>query len=507
MRRLSEPAIRELIAGAPSDPALVSVLRTAESVPPGTGDLARQDARPKASPDYVLYWMQKAQRTADNPALDLALHCANTLELPLLVLFVIVPAPGDAYPGAGPQHYEWMMAGVRECEKDLWERGIGFLAVRGKPEELVLSYAKGAALLVMDEGKLREELRWRRYVVESPFCPPALAVETEAIIPPCLVADHLLWSATACRARLLRSLRASLRYQEATRRDATREKSEAVHIMTSGSLPARGGFAAGQTGSYPSTGVMQHFHLAPGQSAALRRFEEFLDTGKDGAGGLARYSRLRNDPCAEAQSDMSPYLHFGNVASRRLALMCLERSEDEASPYLEQLIVRRELAFNFVLQCKGYDDFEFAAPDWAKTSLREGSSRTDIYPPSRLEKAETDDPYWNAAQTELLVTGKMHGYMRMYWGKQILSWFADPARAFRVALDLNNRYSLDGRDPNGYAGVAWCFGRHDRPWPNHRLFGMVRAMTHEGLSRKFDIDSYVAKMQALRPEGGFLDLS
>jgi len=499
MRSLSEPKIRELIASAPLDPTLVSIIRTEERGSTASGGLARRDTHRKMSPDYVLYWMQKAQRTIDNPALDLALHCANTLDLPLLVLFVIVPAPGAAYPGAGPQHYEWMLTGVQECETDLRERGIGFLAVRGEPVEKVLLYAKNAALIVMDEGKLREELRWRTSIVESPSCPPALAVETEAIIPPRLVADHVLWSAAACRARLLRLLSKSLRYQKASRRDAAQGKLEAAHAMTCGSVPASGELTAWQTYTNTSTVATQHFRQVPGQSAALRRFREFLDTGGESeASGLTRYARLRNDPCASAQSDMSPYLHFGNVASRHLALLCLERSEDEASPYLEELIVRRELAFNFVLYCEGYDDFEGAVPDWAKASLREGSARADVYPPSLLEKAETDDPYWNAAQTELLVTGKMHGYMRMYWGKQILSWFADPAIAFRIALDLNNRYSLDGRDPNGYAGVAWCFGRHDRPWPNHNLFGMVRAMTRGGLRRKFDVDSYVAKMQALR---------
>ena len=219
-----------------------------------------------------------------------------------------------------------------------------------------------------------------------------------------------------------------------------------------------------------------------------------------GSGGLDRYTEERNDPCLQGQSGMSPYLHFGQVSPVTLARAALEYSEASAQVYIEQLVVRRELALNYVLYNPKYDRYESAAPDWAKISLAAARGRKALYRASELEVARTQDPFWNAAQKEMILTGKMHNYMRMYWGKQILSWFPDPAEAFDIALGLNDTYSIDGRDPNGYAGIAWCFGRHDRPWPARPLFGTVRSMVASGLRRKFDVERYTAEVEALYTE-------
>jgi deoxyribodipyrimidine photo-lyase len=164
---------------------------------------------------------------------------------------------------------------------------------------------------------------------------------------------------------------------------------------------------------------------------------------------------------------------------------------------VEELIVRRELSMNFVHYNRQYDRFA-GLPDWARRTLREheGDPREYLYSPEQLEKAQTHDPYWNAAQTEMVVTGKMHGYMRMYWGKKILEWTAKPEDALSIALYLNNKYELDGRNPNSFAGVAWCLGKHDRPWPARGIFGNVRYMSMEGLRRKFDADEYVRRCAA-----------
>jgi deoxyribodipyrimidine photo-lyase len=162
---------------------------------------------------------------------------------------------------------------------------------------------------------------------------------------------------------------------------------------------------------------------------------------------------------------------------------------------LEELIIRRELSFNFVYFNKNYDNPE-CLPDWAKTTLEQHSfdEREYVYSFTDLENAKTHDSYWNAAQTEMVRNGKMHGYMRMYWGKKILEWMESPYDAFETALKLNNMYELDGRDPNGFTGVAWCFGKHDRAWKERSLFGKVRYMNANGLRRKFDIDSYVGSI-------------
>ena len=166
--------------------------------------------------------------------------------------------------------------------------------------------------------------------------------------------------------------------------------------------------------------------------------------------------------------------------------------------YLEELIVRRELAVNYVNFNRNYDSFD-GLPEWAKRTLlsHKKDPRDYLYSLKELENAKTHDPYWNAAQNEMLVTGKMHGYMRMYWGKKLIEWIDNPEKAFKIALHLNDKYELDGRDPNGYAGVAWCFGKHDRPWKERKIFGIVRYMNSDGLRRKFDADKYVHKTNEL----------
>jgi deoxyribodipyrimidine photo-lyase len=166
--------------------------------------------------------------------------------------------------------------------------------------------------------------------------------------------------------------------------------------------------------------------------------------------------------------------------------------------FFEELVVRRELAANFTQFNDRYDHYE-GLPDWARKTLEEHISdpRPATYSPDQLEAGETEDKYWNACQREMVVRGKMHGYMRMYWGKKILEWMNDPAEAMQLAISLNDKYELDGRDPNGYAGVAWCFGKHDRAWPERPVYGKVRYMNANGLKRKFkQIEQYVERWQA-----------
>jgi deoxyribodipyrimidine photo-lyase len=216
---------------------------------------------------------------------------------------------------------------------------------------------------------------------------------------------------------------------------------------------------------------------------------------------LIRYADGRNEPSAGCVSHMSPYLHFGQISPLYIALQVnkaksVKRENKEA--YLEELIVRRELSTNFCHNNPLYDSFD-NLPDWAKKTLKKHAKdkRQYEYNMNIFEHSQTHDPYWNAAQKEMVITGKMHNYMRMYWGKKIIEWVKDPAEAFRIALYLNNKYELDGRDPNSYTGVAWCFGKHDRPWSERPIFGTVRYMNEAGLERKFDMQAYVRKIEGL----------
>lgn len=225
-----------------------------------------------------------------------------------------------------------------------------------------------------------------------------------------------------------------------------------------------------------------------GTTAAKRHLYDFLEHK------LHRYSVERNDPNSNAISNLSPYLHFGQISPLYVALKALDTDEEACESFLEELVVRRELAINFAYYNPNYDSYS-GLPAWAKRTLdhHRRDRREVIHERADFEKANTHDKYWNAAQREMLSSGKMHGYMRMYWGKKIMEWTESPEEAFKIALYLNNKYELDGRDPNGFTGVSWCFGKHDRPWAERAIFGNIRYMNENGLKRKFDADKYASK--------------
>jgi deoxyribodipyrimidine photo-lyase len=238
--------------------------------------------------------------------------------------------------------------------------------------------------------------------------------------------------------------------------------------------------------------------LCGGRGEARRRLKEFLQNR------LRRYAGEKNEPAAHATSELSPYLHRGYISSLEIALAVREHAAEHklmADEFLEELIVRRELAFNFARHAAGnsLDDL----PAWARQTLRthRNDPRDPVYTRAQLESAATYDDLWNAAQRELLLRGKIHGYYRMYWGKKVLEWSATHEEALATALYLNDRYALDGQDPNGNTNILWCFGLHDRPWTERPIFGMVRWMSRGGMERKTDVASYLREIEYLARTG------
>jgi deoxyribodipyrimidine photo-lyase len=231
--------------------------------------------------------------------------------------------------------------------------------------------------------------------------------------------------------------------------------------------------------------------IKPGESAASKSLKKFLENK------LERYSEDRNDPNKNALSNLSPYLHFGQISAQRVALTAQQfyQKNPSVEVFLEELIVRRELSDNFCYFNPKYDSFD-GFHSWAKETLNKHrkDNRDFIYSFEEFENANTHEDLWNAAQKELLVIGKMHGYMRMYWAKKILEWSKSPEEALQIAINLNDKYELDGRDPNGYAGCAWSIGGiHDRAWAERPVYGKIRYMNRNGATRKFDINSYIKK--------------
>ena len=429
---------------------------------------------------YVLYWMQQSQRAGFNPALEYAVEQANELGLPVLVAFGLT-----AFPEANARHYGFMLRGLAETEATLAARGIGFVIRKQPPHALARDLSAGAALVVCDRGYLRIQRGWRARLANG-LARRLVQVEGDVVVPVETASGKHEYAARTLRPKLHRLW------------------DDFLHELRPRGVrhPWRGGRAEGDLDLSGVGAILRDLKIdhavpevrrfEPGETAARRRLAAFVDDG------LARYEADRGRPEASAVSHLSPYLHFGQISPVEIAL-AVRRSGRPAgvATYLEELIVRRELAANHAFYEPRYDTYD-ALPEWARKTLADhaGDERPHLYGRAAFEAAETHDRYWNAAMREMRATGYMHNRMRMYWGKKILHWSRTPQEAFETALALNNRWFLDGRDPNAFTNVGWLFGLHDRPWTPQPVFGTVRSMGQNTL-RKFDADAYVAAVDRL----------
>ena len=436
--------------------------------------------KPVRDGSFVLYWMQAAQRTEYNHALEHAIRTANRLKVPVIVLFAIT----DYYPDANLRHYCFMLQGLQDVRKSLTRRGIKFIVKHQSPPAAVFSLAEDAAMVVTDAGHTRIQKYWRRQLARITPC-KLDQVETNLIVPISHASLKEEFSAATFRPKINRHLLHFLGPLSPSKplHDSHDFKFEGLDITDIDSVLKK--LILDRTVQPVKT-------FTGGTSHAKKILHNFIDAKLD------YYQTDRNDPVKNYTSNMSPYLHFGQISPLYIAREIMKTDSPSKDAYLEELIVRRELAHNFIYYNSNYDKFR-SLPDWARASLSSCKKhrRQYNYSLKQFENAETHDPYWNAAQIEMLTTGKMHGYMRMYWGKKILEWSESPRTAFRIALFLNNKYELDGRDANGFAGVAWCFGKHDRPWPQRKIFGKIRYMNAAGLRRKFNTDRYITQIQNL----------
>ncbi len=438
------------------------------------------NSEPQGSGNYVLYWMQAAQRCACNHALEYALHFAQENNQPLVVVFGLTPD----FPGANARHYTFMLEGLSETAKDLEKRGIKFVLQIGSPDEVVLSLALEATVIVTDRSYMAMQRDWRRKVAQQAGC-QVIQVETDVVVPVETAAAKEQYSAAVLRPKIMRQLPYYLYPLK-----EIQPKKDALGLRINGE--DTGDIAGLLQKIGPDKSVQVSPFFTGGSARARMLLDDFMENKLD------KYHMSGNDPALDLTSHISPYLHFGQISPLEVALCVKDAGhvrEESRQAFLEQLIVRRELSMNFVYYNPSPETIE-CLPDWAASTLADHAQdkREYNYAFHELESAQTHDPYWNAAQMEMVLTGRMHSYMRMYWGKKILEWSPDPVEAFAVALKLNDKYELDGRDPNGLAGVAWCFGKHDRPWQERKIFGKVRYMNDSGLRRKFCIDEYVRRI-------------
>ncbi|MGE0746075.1 MAG: deoxyribodipyrimidine photo-lyase [Rhodospirillales bacterium] len=441
---------------------------------------------------YVLYWMQEAQRAACNHALEYAVREANARRLPVVAAFGLTAD----YPDANARHYAFMLQGLSETAATLADRGVRFVVRRGRPDDVALRLARKAALVVCDDSALPLQRQWRRRVADGAPC-AAVEIVTGVVVPLDAASTRAEVAARTLRPRVMRALPGYLAplAETAARRDGRGldldGQADDIDVADAG-----GPMKALRL----DDGVPPVRRFKGGTAAARSRLATFV------AEHLPAYADGRAEPGAETSSFLSPYLHFGHIAALEVALSVEAADAPPAAreKFLDELVVRRELAANFVAHTEAYDRYA-GVPAWARATLaaHRGDKRSHLYDRETLAAAQTHDPYWNAAMREMTHTGFMHNTMRMYWGKKVIEWSGDPETAFATLLSLNNRYFLDGRDANSYANVAWCFGLHDRPWPERPVFGTVRYMNAAGLDRKYDMAAYLDLVDRLvRDEHG-----
>ena len=453
---------------------------------------ARVTVRRPGAPDpqgrCVVYWMQRAQRALDNPALDVAVEAANALHQPVVIFFAPVPF----YPHANLRHYTFLAQGISDTAERARKRGVGYV-LRRYPEHSLLKFCDEvkASLVIGDENPMREPSHWRELAAKK-LNVPLWTVDADVIVPSKLL-EKEQYAARVIRPRLKGRLEQFLRPSHNPKAQVAWEKPRGLK-----SLPDDGSFDITEDWRGLDRSVQPVDSFRGGTTAALKLVREFV------AHKLARYPERHGKPEVDGTSRLSPYLHFGHIGPLTVAL-AVEKSDTPRAAkddFLDQLITWRELSINFVHFNPLYDSLE-SAPDWAHRTLAAHArdKRTVVYSREQLESAATHDELWNAAQRQMLHAGWMHNYMRMYWAKKILEWSPSPAVAYQTAVYLNDKYFLDGRDPDGYAGIAWAIaGKFDRPWFERPIFGTIRYMSGDAARKKFDADNYIEQMAELAAE-------
>ena len=429
---------------------------------------------------YVLYFMQASQRIEYNHALIYAVEKANKYNLPLLVGFSIMPY----FPNANIRHYKFMIEGIEELREKFKKLNINFVIRFGNYEDIIEELSTDAFLTITDCGylKFQREIRQKAALkLNTKF----VEVESDVVIPIKEASNKAEPYAMTIRPKIIKKL--DIYIKELKLPLLRNRKKLNIKNEFEDSDKALKKLKVFKNISYVSN------YFKGGYSNALKLLNAFIKNK------LKNY-HLRSDPSKDYSSNLSPYLHFGQISPIEIIIRIQKSNPNPEvfNDFINELVIWRELSRNFCYYEKDYDKHT-SIPQWAKNELEKHiyDKRTYIYNLTHLEKAETHDPYWNAAQKELLITGKIHNYMRMYWGKKIIEWTKNYKEAFDILVYLNDKYAIDGRDPNGYASICWCFGKFDRPFFERPIFGKIRYMSDKGLERKFNMKGYLDRIEKL----------
>jgi deoxyribodipyrimidine photo-lyase len=474
-------------------------------------------APPRDDGRYVVYWMVACRRIGWNFALQRAADWAQELGKPLLVF----EALGASYPYASDRLHRFILDGMADNARALARTGTAYFPyvedAPGAGRGLLPALASEACVVVTDDFPCFGIPRMTEAGAAS--VPVRMeSIDTNGLLP-LRAADRIFPTAYAFRRFLQQNLldhilepplrspmaRRSLPRLRSLPREAARWRRTRLPELTGKGLIPK----------LPIDHSVEPTGQSGGSVAAKRVLRGFLEER------LERYGDERNDPDADVTSGLSPYLHFGHISVHEIFSALARRegwSPDSLSPrasgkrsgwwgmrpsaesFLDELVTWRELGFNMSSRNTANERYE-SLPDWARATLEKHGAdlRPHIYDRGRLERAETHDELWNAAQRQLLREGRVHGYLRMLWGKKILEWSPNPQRALEVMIELNNRYALDGRDPNSYSGIFWVLGRYDRPWgPERPIFGTVRYMSSVNTARKLRVRRYLERYGTAR---------
>jgi deoxyribodipyrimidine photo-lyase len=430
----------------------------------------------KSGQGPVVYWMSRDQRVADNWSILWAQQEAIIHEKSLLVIFCLTPD----FPNTTPKQVNFILKGLQPIVKELQQLDIGWIFEQNLPDKILPKLLRDIDThsLVCDFNPLKTHKTWKEQLTNQ-LSIPFHEVDSHNIIPAWTASSKKEYAAYTIRPKIKRLLDDYL----------TNIPALVPHpFPCSATLYSERQMWNVPTFTNPATS--SNLSIPAGPAAALTAAKHFCTTN------LGQYDVKRNDPCENGQSGLSPYLHFGHLSAQRLARMVLatNATEEITEPFLEELIVRRELSDNFCLYEENYDCL-VGFSEWAQKTLNQhwDDTREYNYSLESLEAGKTHELLWNCCQLDLVHTGKLHGFLRMYWAKKILEWTADPETALKYAIILNDKYSIDGHDPNGYTGVAWSIGGvHDRAWGERPVFGKIRYMNEAGCRRKFDVNSYIA---------------
>jgi len=421
----------------------------------------------------IIYWMSRDQRVNDNWALIFANKISKEKNLKLKVIFTLT----EEFLEAQEKQFVFLLEGLKLVEKKLNQLGIEFSILQGKePSKEIINYLlkNKVSIIITDFDPLKIKNKWKEEIIKN-IKIPFYQVDAHNIIP--------VWKTSLKQEYGAYTIRPKINYLLGN------------YLTEFPKIKKRKLINSSENNFKKLIKIKSNYNMLSGEINGKKVLNDFIENK------LNDYGIKRNDPALDYQSNLSPYIHFGQISSQRIVLEVINqnKNEDSKKSFLEEIIVRKELADNYCYYNKNYDNFN-GFPNWAKKTLNEHANdkRKYIYNTKELENSKTHDILWNAAQTEMIKTGKMHGYLRMYWAKKILEWTENIKNAQKTTIFLNDKYSIDGRDPNGYSGIAWALGGvHDRAWNQRAIFGKIRYMSFNSTSKKFNLKAYLEKINKI----------